>query len=138
MTEGLQFSVNVDGPLAVYTQIENQLMFAIASGRLAEGNTIPSRRDMSEMVSVNPNTVNKAYRDLEIMGLLRTRRGVGVTVAPGAKQIALRKTLPMVAEHLRDAVAECLACGMKVTEVTTVVAKAAKSGATPYLGGTRS
>ncbi|MFA6242821.1 MAG: GntR family transcriptional regulator [Candidatus Hydrogenedentales bacterium] len=134
MSDGLQFSVNVDGPLAVYTQIENQLMFAIASGRLTEGEAIPSGRDMSEMVSVNPNTVNKAYRDLEIMGLLRTRRGVGVMVAAGAKQIALRKTLPMVAEHLRDAVAECLACGMKSSDITTAVAKAIKSGVSPYVG----
>ena len=134
MPGGLQFSVNVDGPLAVYTQIENQIMFAIASGKLGEGEPIPSGRDMSEMVSVNPNTVNKAYRDLEIMGLLRTRRGVGVMVAPGARQIALRKTLPMVGEHLRDAVAECLACGMKVSDITATVNKAVKSGVSPYVG----
>src|SRR5689334_5145904 len=71
-------SIDIHSTVAVYIQIENHIQFAIASGKLKAGDQLPSVRELSERLNVNPNTVAKAYRDLEVMGLLYTRRGMGV------------------------------------------------------------
>jgi len=132
MAKETTFSVNLDSPIAVYVQIENQVQFAIASGRLGPGDTLPSVREMSATLGVNPNTVTKAYRDLELLGLVHTRRGVGVTVAEKAPKVAKDKTRTMVQEHLMDAVAECAASGMTAQDIRAVVTQTIESGLQPY------
>lgn len=132
MQENLKFSVNIDSPIAVYVQIENQIMFAIASKRLMAGDRVPPARDMSSMLDVNTNTVIKAYRDLELMGFVTTRRGVGVTVTDKAYKIAQAKASQLVRSHLREAVGECLAVGMKPVEIRAAVSEAMDQGAVPY------
>ncbi len=127
-----KFSVNVESPIAVFVQIENQVQFAIASGKYKPGDTLPSVREMSGMLNVNPNTVTKAYRDLEVMKLVHTRRGVGVTVAEKAPKLCQDAMRQMVVEHLRDAVAECVATGFSATEIRKVVSEAIDGGALPY------
>lgn len=82
------FTVNPRSPVAVYAQLENQVLFAVASGRLAPGDTLPAGRTVAESTQTNVNTVLKAYRDLEIMGVLETRRGSGCVIAPGAVELA--------------------------------------------------
>ena len=131
-TNGLSFSVNLDSPIAVYVQIENQVQFAIASGRLKPGDTLPSVREMSSILNVNPNTVTKAYRDLELLQLVHTRRGVGVTVSEKAPKLSKDVTRMMVRSHLKDAVAECVAAGLTGSEVKSIVSETIESGTTPY------
>jgi len=133
MANELSFSVNIDSPIAVYVQIENQIQFAIASGKLKPGDTLPSVREMSTMLNVNPNTVTKSYRDLELMQLVHTRRGVGVTISEKAPKLCKERVRDLVKEHLSDAVAECLACGLKATEIRSIVTSSIDSGAQPYL-----
>ena len=129
---GLNFSVNLDSPIAVYVQIENQIQFAIASGRLKPGDTLPSVREMSSILNVNPNTVTKAYRDLELLQLVHTRRGVGVTVSEKAPKLTRDTTRVMVRNHLKDAVAECVASGLSEDEITKLVEETMKAGTRPY------
>jgi len=128
----VNFNINLDSPIAVYVQIENLVQFAIASGKLAPGDTLPSVRDMSGMLKINPNTVTKAYRDLELMKLVHTRRGVGVTVAKEAPALCKASVHAMVQSHLRDAVAECIASGISATEVKRFVKDAIDTKAQPY------
>lgn len=131
-TNGLKFSVNLDSPIAVYVQIENQVQFAIASGKLKPGDTLPSVREMSSILNVNPNTVTKAYRDLELLQLVHTRRGVGVTVSEKAPKLTKDSTRVMVRSHLKDAVAECMAAGLAQNEVKAIVSETIESEASPY------
>lgn len=133
-TTEVLFSVSLDSPIAVYVQIENQVQFAIASGKFAAGDHLPCVREMSEMLSVNPNTVTKAYRDLELMGLVYTRRGVGVMVTGEAPALCRDKGRQLVKEHLREAVAECLACGLNGADVRAVVSETMESHPSPYNG----
>ena len=128
------YAVSLNSPIAVYVQIENQVRFAIASGNIKAGDTLPSVREMSSILDINPNTVTKAYRDLELMGLVQTRRGVGVTVAPEAAKKCAAETKRMVLDHLRDAVAECLASGISVTDIKKAAAKSIDDKPTPYAG----
>ena len=113
-------------------QIENLVKFAIASGKLVAGDTLPSVRDMSSMLQINPNTVTKAYRDLELMQLVHTRRGVGVTISEKAASLCKKGVHEMVRQHLRDAVAECVSSGITATDVRKYVKDAIDSGALPY------
>ena len=131
----VSFFVNIESPTAVYVQIENQIQFAIAAGVYEPGDTLPSVRDMSERLEINPNTVTKAYRDLELMQLVHTRRGVGVTVAAEAPELCKTKVPPMVNAHLVDAVAECLACGYPKSEINKLVSDAIAAEARPYQEG---
>jgi len=135
MAEKLNFCVNIESPIAVYVQIENQVQFAIASGRLKPGDTLPSVREMSGMLNINPNTVTKAYRDLELLQLVHTRRGVGVTVAEKAPKICKDQTISMVKSHLVDAVAECVASGLSTNEIRKVVTETVDAKTVPYQSG---
>lgn len=128
----VNFSINLDSPIAVYVQIENLVQFAIASGKLKPGDTLPSVRDMSGMLEINPNTVTKAYRDLELMQLVHTRRGVGVTVSEAAPGLCSDRVDAMVKAHLRDAVAECTASGISPADVRKHVKAAIDDNAQPY------
>jgi GntR family transcriptional regulator len=131
-TKELDFSVNIDSPIAVYVQIENQVQFAVASGRLHPGDTLPSVRDMSAMLDINPNTVTKAYRDLELMQLVHTRRGVGVTVSEKAPRLCKDRARLLVLDHVREAVAECMASGLNTTEIRKAVSDTIEAGSMPY------
>ena len=70
--------VDVRSNIAVYVQIENQVQFAIASGKLKADDPLPSLQKLAAKVGVNINTVSKAYRDLQIMGYVHAVRGSGV------------------------------------------------------------
>ena len=128
----VKFSVNLDSPIAVYVQIENQVQFAIASEKVKPGDTLPSVRDMSDMLKINPNTVTKAYRDLELLQMVHTRRGVGVTVSDKAPKMAKQRVTGMVKRHLKDAVAECIATGFSTSEIRKMVSDTIDSGVIPY------
>jgi GntR family transcriptional regulator len=130
-----EYSVDIDSPIAVYIQIENQVQFAIASGKLKPGENLPSVREMSSMLNINPNTVTKAYRDLEMMHLVNTRRGVGVSVADKAVKLCKESTRQMVKRHLIDVVAESVACGYSNSEIRAIVTQTIDSGALPYSSG---
>jgi len=132
MTEKAAYSINTDSPIAVYVQIENQIQFAIAAGRIRPGDTLPSVREMSSMLGVNPNTVTKAYRDLELLQLVHTRRGVGVTVADKAPRLCRESVQNMVRDHLVDVVAECAASGISLSEVRKITMKTYNGGVRPY------
>ncbi|MBN2377289.1 MAG: GntR family transcriptional regulator, partial [Sedimentisphaerales bacterium] len=61
-------------------QIIDQIKYGIASGRLSPGEQLPTMRDLAVQLEVNPNTVRKAYSELEILGILDTQQGTGTFV----------------------------------------------------------
>src|SRR5579864_5598731 len=64
----------------VYRQIMDQVLGAVASGRLSSGDQLPTVRQLAVDLSINPNTVIRAYRELEIRGFLDTHQGSGTFV----------------------------------------------------------
>ena len=92
----------------IYRQIAQQLRRLIAGGRLAQGEEIPSVRDVAVRHAINPMTVSRAYGQLEAEGLLERRRGKGMVVAAqrGRAQTAdrrLQQLLPRLEELARHA-----------------------------------
>lgn len=105
-------SVNIRSNVAVYQQIENLVQFAISSGELKSGDQLPSVRELSERLDVNPNTVAKSYRDLEVMGLLYTRRGMGVYINKGVQAKCRNACNERIAKRIHEVVQEGKAAGL--------------------------
>ncbi len=125
-------SIDINSSVAVYVQIENHVQFAIASGKLKPGDQLPSVRELSERLGVNPNTVAKAYRDLEVMGLLYTRRGMGVFVNKGIENKCREDCRKRIISRMHEVVAEAKAAGMTSKEIAEVADKSFQSEAGPY------
>ncbi|HVA48654.1 MAG TPA: GntR family transcriptional regulator [Pirellulales bacterium] len=76
------FSLDPKSGVPIYRQIQDQVRFGISSGRLCPGEQLPTVRALAVDLSVNPNTVIKAYTELERQGVLTTEQGSGTFVAP--------------------------------------------------------
>ena len=72
--------------IPVYRQIIHQVQAAVASGRLKAGDQLPTIRALHEKLQVNPNTVARAYRELQHQGLVSLEHGSGCYIAPGAEE----------------------------------------------------
>src|SRR6185503_13873688 len=78
--------------IPVFKQIIHHVQTAVAAGRLAEGDQLPTIRSLHEKLNVNPNTVAKAYRELQHLGVISAEHGSGCFVAPAAE--AKQEKLP--------------------------------------------
>lgn len=76
-----QFGLDLHSGVPVYRQIVDQVTAGLAAGALASGDQLPTVRQLAVDLSVNPNTVIRAYRELEIRGLLETQQGTGTFIS---------------------------------------------------------
>ncbi|HSE26391.1 MAG TPA: GntR family transcriptional regulator [Pyrinomonadaceae bacterium] len=74
------FSLSPSHPMPLYAQLTRAIQFAITTGRLRQGEQLPTVRQLAVELRVNANTVAKVYAELERSGILETRRGVGTFV----------------------------------------------------------
>jgi len=74
-------SVNPRDPTPLHAQLERSIRAAIASRRLRPGDQLPTVRQVAVDLSINPNTVVRAYRELEIRGVLETQQGTGTFIS---------------------------------------------------------
>jgi len=81
-TEQFAFRLDFQSGVPVYRQLIDQVLGGIASGTLAPGNQLPTVRQVAVDLAINPNTVLRAYRELEIRGVLETHQGTGTFIAP--------------------------------------------------------
>ncbi len=102
----MQIHISPHDGVPIYQQIVNQVKYLTASGRLAAGEQLPPVRKLAEQVLVNPNTVARAYRELEQAGVLSTRRGAGVFVAEGVSPLSRREQNRILNERLDQLLAE--------------------------------
>lgn len=113
----MQFDIDPRSPVTPSEQLADQVRFAVAAGRLLAGDRLPSVRDIAKGARLNPNTVSRAWRELELSGLLESRRGSGMFVTPAGPKIAAAFRTSMVAERLGRAVGDALAAGLDQEEV---------------------
>lgn len=125
-------SINLQSNVAVFAQIENEVRFAIASGQLGAGDKLPTVRAVAEQLDINPNTVAKAYRDLEIMGLVYSRRGMGIFICDHVEAKCQSECYREIIGKIHEVVAEAKAAGMRDTDVKRITKKCFASDTTPY------
>ncbi len=78
----IQFTLDPRSGVPIYRQIQDLIRYGIASGKLRPGEQLPTVRALAVELAVNPNTVIKAYTELERQGVLATEQGSGTFVAP--------------------------------------------------------
>ena len=127
-------NVDLQSSVAVYVQIENSVQYAISSGRLKPGDQLPAVRELSDRLKVNTNTVSKSYRDLVVMGLLYTRRGMGVFVCKDIEEKSKEDCRRRVLIRLNEVVCESSAAGFGNNEIVEIVGKLLKLKTNPYGG----
>src|SRR5688572_24415931 len=75
-----QFRLDLKSGVPVYRQLIDQVLIAVASGTLGPGDQVPTVRQLAVDLSINPNTVVRAYKELEIRGMLTTQQGTGTFI----------------------------------------------------------
>ena len=105
----------------IYGQIADRVMFAVAAGVLRPGELVPSVRELSKQLVVNPNTVARAYRDLQGEGVLEAVRGTGLEVAQGAPEACRDGRREFVRRRLRDALDEARRSNLAHEEIESIL-----------------
>jgi GntR family transcriptional regulator len=80
-TAALEFTLDLHTGVPVYRQLIDQVRMGIASGTLTPGDQLPTVRQLAVDLAINPNTVMRAYRELELGGLLATHQGTGTFIS---------------------------------------------------------
>jgi GntR family transcriptional regulator len=115
------FSIDADNGVAIYEQIVRQVKFAVANGVLVPGQLLPSVRMLAVKLAINPNTVAKAFQQLQADGVVVPLRGRGLAVreeAVGSCRVARREILE---DRIRTAIAEALHGGLSAKELRRLV-----------------
>jgi len=115
------FQINSASRLPIYRQLVDQIRDGIARGRLLAGERLPSVRDLSRQLVVNPNTVARAYTELEREGVLNARAGLGVFVAEPKGELTKKARKLRLNEVLDRFLVEAVHLGFSSEEVLTIV-----------------
>lgn len=104
--------VNPRGGVPIYVQIVEQVRHALEVGGLRPGDRLPTVRQLASELTIAPNTIVKAYNELQRMGLVQSRPGVGTVVAQGVEEIDRERRVEAVFERLRVLVRDAAALGI--------------------------
>ena len=113
--------VDPSNGLAIYDQIVRQIKFAVAGGALPPGEMAPSVRELARELAVNPNTVARAYQQLQTEGVLDSVRGMGLAVASGADKRCRSERLKLVQGRLREVLLEARRSGLELDELKQLI-----------------
>lgn len=120
MTDGFQAKLDFDSTRPIYMQIIDEIKRAVARNLLVPGEKLPSQRELAEAARVNPNTVQRAYREMEGMGLVETRRGEGTFIREDDGLLAnLRREMALAA--VDSFIRQVLGLGLTEAEVLRLV-----------------
>ncbi len=102
----MQIHISSTDGAPIYQQIVNQIKYLIAAGRYATGDRLPPVRKLAEQLLVNPNTVARAYRELEGAGVIVTRQGSGTTIAENGSPLARAEKVRILTDRIDMLLAE--------------------------------
>jgi GntR family transcriptional regulator len=113
----MQLHITQNDGVPIYLQIVNQVKYLVAAGRLRPGEELPPIRALAETLLINPNTVARAYRELEAAGVVTKRSTAGTYVSDGGSPLARRDRLRILAERADALLAEARQMGVGTDEV---------------------
>ncbi|HUC85723.1 MAG TPA: GntR family transcriptional regulator [Candidatus Acidoferrales bacterium] len=102
----MELHISTGDGMPIYLQIANQVKYLVASGRLAAGDEVPPIRVLAHQLLINPNTVARAYLELEREGIVQKRHGSGTYVSDGGSPLARKERLKILAERVDALLAE--------------------------------
>lgn len=115
------FDIHPDSPIPIFEQIVSQIIFNIASGGLAVGDRVPSVRDLGMRLTVHPNTVAKAFQELDRLGVVTARRGRGMEVTADAPKICHNQRRERIGKRIRETLREAVSSGLSAEEIRRLV-----------------
>ncbi len=121
----MEIRISPGDGVPIYLQIVNQVKYLVAAGRAEPGRELPTIRALAERLLVNPNTVARAYRELEAMGVVTSRQGSGTFVAAGGPPMGRRERLKVLADRIDALLAEARHMDVFVDELVRLLGQRA-------------
>ncbi|MBS0266280.1 MAG: GntR family transcriptional regulator [Planctomycetes bacterium] len=117
----MQIYISTTDGVPIYAQIVNQVKYLVASRRLKPGDELPPIRVLAERLVINPNTVARAYRELEQAGLVEKRRTAGTFVSDQGSPLARRERFRILGERVDSLLAEAGQMGISFDELSKLI-----------------
>jgi len=117
----MDITINVADGVPIYRQIANQVRYLAASGLLAPGEELPPIRTLALQLKVTPNTVVRAYDELEAAGVIHKRRGAGTYVSEGPSRLADRERQRIIEQRVDALLTEAYHLNFTADEVLKVL-----------------
>lgn len=121
------FRIQPNNGIPIYDQVVRQVKFGVAAGAIVPGELVPSVREMAKQLAINPNTVSRAYRQLQDDEVLEQIRGTGLQVAQDAKKLCRTERSELVRERLSGVLSEARRGGLSDEEITKIFNSELKS-----------
>ncbi len=122
----MYYRIDVSGPVPIYEQIIQQVKAAIATGALLPDDPIPSVREVAKELAINPNTVARAYRDLQKEGTIYPNRGLGLNVSQEAPEKCRTERIESFQENVDRLLADALRNRFSPETIKRVIGEALK------------
>jgi GntR family transcriptional regulator len=119
----MQLHISSNDGIPIYLQIVHQVRYLVAARRLAPGEEIPPIRALAEQLVINPNTVAKAYHELEREGIVTKRHGSGTYVSDSGSRLARGERMKILTQRIDALLAEARHLDVSVDEVLDLVRK---------------
>jgi GntR family transcriptional regulator len=113
--------IDFQNGLPIYEQVVRQVKYAIAGEDFKEGELVPSVREIARELAINPNTVARAFRQLQTDGVLQSVRGTGLAVAPGAAERCRKERVELIRARLTQVLSEAVQSRLDPDELRTIV-----------------
>lgn len=118
----MDISINLTDGVPIYRQIVNQVKYLVASRLLLPGEELPPIRTLALQLKVTPNTIVKAYGELEASGVIQKRQGSGTFISEGrAPQVALKERRRVIEQRIDSLLAEAHQLNFSAEEVLRMV-----------------
>src|SRR4051812_10021155 len=117
----MQLHISAHDGVPIYLQIVNQVKYLVASGRLEPGEELPPIRTLAEQLLINPNTVARAYRELELAGVVTKRRTAGAFISQSAPPPARRERLKIITQRVDALLAEARQMNIDTEELIELI-----------------
>ena len=124
----VEFKLDLKSGVPFHRQIVDQIRYGIASDRLMPGEQLPTVRELAVHLQVNPNTVRKAYSELEILGILDTQQGTGTFVGKQQVKIGDAEKQRMLGQICDELVARGHQYGFTLKEIVTHMERRLENG----------
>lgn len=113
--------ISSNNGVSVYDQIARQVKFAVADGVLTAGDLIPSVRELARELAINPNTVARAYRELQREDIVESLPGTGLAVRSGSRRACQAERRELIKQRVNQTMRESLEAGYSFEEVNDIV-----------------
>lgn len=113
----LRFSLDLKSGVPYYKQVILQVEMAIVDGRLENGDQLPTVRSLAVALKINPNTVARAYNELEIRGIVNTQQGTGTFISDKKIELSEVEKERILAELTRPYLSNARAYGFTLEEL---------------------